>query len=100
MGHALISCFHSRWADPKVCCDYALHVCVTWWNEDTSREMAVLVNEKGVNSFKMFMAYKDVFMLRDDHMYLAFDRIREIGAIAMVREGSSLLSSSWSTILS
>ena len=48
--------------------------------------MAVLVNEKGVNSFKMFMAYKDVFMLRDNEMYLAFDRIREIGAIAMVRE--------------
>ena len=62
--------------------------------------MTAVTTKMGINSFKVFMAYKDVFMLRDDHMYLAFDRIREIGAIAMVREGSSLLSSSWSTILS
>ena len=30
-----------------------------------------IVNEKifiGINSFKMFMAYKDVFMLRDDEV--------------------------------
>ena len=28
-------------------------------------EMAIIANEKGVNSFKMYMAYKDVYMLRD-----------------------------------
>lgn len=30
--------------------------------------MEVLVKEKGVNSFKMFLAYKDVFMLRDNEV--------------------------------
>ncbi len=30
--------------------------------------MGTLVKEKGVNSFKMFLAYKDVFMLRDDEV--------------------------------
>ena len=59
-------------------------MCVTWWGEEVSRDMARLVSEKGVNSFKMFMAYKDVFMLGDAQMFLAFERIREIGAIAMV----------------
>ena len=79
----------SRWADPKVCCDYALHVCVTWWSEEVRQEMATLVNEKGINSFKMFMAYKDVFMLGDTQLFLAFERIRDLGAIAMVlREGT------------
>jgi hypothetical protein len=60
------------WADPKVCCDYSFHVAVTWWSEQVREEMEVLVREKGVNSFKMFLAYKDVFMLRDDevHVYL------------------------------
>lgn len=30
--------------------------------------MKVLAEEKGINSFKMFLAYKDVFMLRDDEV--------------------------------
>lgn len=58
------------WADPKVCCDYSFHVAVTWWSEQVREEMEVLVREKGVNSFKMFLAYKDVFMLRDDEVHL------------------------------
>lgn len=56
------------WADPKVCCDYSFHVGVTWWSEQVREEMKVLTREKGVNSFKMFLAYKDVFMLRDDEV--------------------------------
>lgn len=56
------------WADEKVCCDYSLHVGVTWWSEQVKEEIKVLAEEKGVNSFKMFMAYKDVFMLRDDEV--------------------------------
>ena len=30
--------------------------------------MGILTREKGINSFKMFLAYKDVFMLRDDEV--------------------------------
>ena len=56
------------WADPKVCCDYSLHVAVTWWSEQVKEEMGVLARERGINSFKMFLAYKDVFMLRDDEV--------------------------------
>lgn len=56
------------WADAKVCCDYSLHVGVTWWSEQVRQEIKVLAEEKGVNSFKMFLAYKDVFMLRDDEV--------------------------------
>ena len=48
------------------------------------REMEILANEKGVNSFKMFMAYKDVFMLQDSELYAAFSQCKGIGAIAQV----------------
>lgn len=46
--------------------------------------METIVQEKGVNSFKMFMAYKDVFMLRDDELYSVFSHCKDIGAIAQV----------------
>ena len=35
------------WADPKVCCDFSFHVAVTGWSEEISREMEILVREKG-----------------------------------------------------
>ncbi len=47
-------------------------------------EMQTLTKEKGVNSFKMFMAYKDVFMLQDSELYAAFSQCKDIGAIAQV----------------
>lgn len=46
--------------------------------------MATLVQECGVNSFKMFMAYKDVYMLRDPELIQIFDVCRSLGAVAMI----------------
>ena len=36
-----------KWADEKVCCDYGLHVAVTWWGEQVRTDMQVLTEEKG-----------------------------------------------------
>ncbi|OWK04140.1 DPYS, partial [Cervus elaphus hippelaphus] len=85
-GHSLIEAFDTwrSWADPKVCCDYSLHVAVTWWSDEVKEEMKILTQDKGVNSFKMFMAYKDMYMVRDVELYEAFSRCKEIGAIAQV----------------
>ncbi|XP_043921625.1 dihydropyrimidinase [Protopterus annectens] len=71
-------------ADPKVCCDYSFHVAVSWWSEKVKEEMKTLVEEKGVNSFKMFMAYKDVFMLQDAELYAVFSHCKNLGAVAQV----------------
>nr|XP_054354940.1 dihydropyrimidinase isoform X1 [Pongo pygmaeus]XP_054354942.1 dihydropyrimidinase isoform X1 [Pongo pygmaeus] len=85
-GGSLIEAFETwrSWADLKVCCDYSLHVAVTWWSDQVKEEMKILVQDKGVNSFKMFMAYKDLYMVTDLELYEAFSRCKEIGAIAQV----------------
>eukprot|EP01087_Luapelamoeba_hula_P001628 TRINITY_DN1134_c0_g1_i1.p1 TRINITY_DN1134_c0_g1~~TRINITY_DN1134_c0_g1_i1.p1 ORF type:complete len:504 (-),score=81.12 TRINITY_DN1134_c0_g1_i1:70-1581(-) len=85
-GQSLLAAYDQwrEWAKPKVHCDYSFHVAVTWWSPQVSEEMGVLTRERGVNSFKMFMAYKNVFMLRDDEMLEAFGRCKELGALAQV----------------
>lgn len=38
-GSSLLRAFETwrSWADPAVCCDYSLHVAVTWWSDQVSR---------------------------------------------------------------
>lgn len=85
-GQSLLEAFKQwkEWADPKVNCDYSFHVAVTWWSDKVSEEMGILTKNYGVNSFKMFMAYKDVFQLSDAELYQAFKRCKELGALAQV----------------
>jgi dihydropyrimidinase len=64
-------------------CDYSYHMAVTWWGEKVFDDMAK-VAEKGITSFKHFLAYKGALMVNDDELYASFQRVREVGGIAMV----------------
>lgn len=46
--------------------------------------METLAKNHGVGSFKMFMAYSDMFMLRDPELIETFKACKDFGAIAMV----------------
>ncbi|RNA15549.1 dihydropyrimidinase-like isoform X4 [Brachionus plicatilis] len=71
-------------AELNACCDYAFHVCLLNFNDQVGKEMETLVNQKGVNSFKVFMAYKDYLMVNDADMIKVFKKCKELGAIPMV----------------
>ncbi|MBG20156.1 MAG: dihydropyrimidinase, partial [Rhizobiales bacterium] len=55
-------------------CDYSFHMAITWWGEQVFNEMETVVREKGINTFKHFMAYKGALMVQDDEMYASFQR--------------------------
>ncbi|XP_025196218.1 dihydropyrimidinase isoform X1 [Melanaphis sacchari] len=85
-GESLLDAYH-KWrtrATNKVCCDYALHIGITSWSDQVKREMEELCKLHGINSFKMFMAYKGVFMVTDSELYNSFEACKELGAIPMV----------------
>ncbi len=71
------------WAE-KSAGDYGFHVAVTWWDQSVHADMATLVREEGVNSFKHFMAYKGAIMATDEIMYSSFRRALELGAMVTV----------------
>jgi len=65
-------------------CDYSFHMAVTWWSEQVFNEMKTVVQEKGINTFKHFMAYKGSLMVNDDEMFASFSRCAELGALPLV----------------
>ncbi len=63
--------------------DYGFHMSITGWSEKLWSEMATVV-DRGVNTFKHFMAYKGALMVNDDEMFASFTRCKELGAIPFV----------------
>jgi len=57
---------------------------VTWWGEQIFNEMKTVIETRGINTFKHFMAYKGALMVNDDELYASFQRLAELGGIAMV----------------
>ncbi|RWE68008.1 dihydropyrimidinase [Mesorhizobium sp.] len=67
----------------KASCDYSFHMAITWWGKQVFDEMADVV-DKGITSFKHFMAYKGALMVDDDEMYSSFQRCADLGALPLV----------------
>jgi len=64
-------------------CDYSYHMAITWWGEEVWRGMEDSV-KAGITSFKHFMAYKGALMVNDDELFSSFQRVGDLGGLAMV----------------
>lgn len=51
-GKSLLEAYNCwrKTADAKVCCDYSLHVAVTWWSDKVNEEIDVFQYGKSVKS--------------------------------------------------
>jgi len=71
-----------RWADDKVCCDYALKMALPTISETIKQEMEELSSaEYGVNSFTCSMSGKEK-MMNDPELIEALDTVAKIGGVA------------------
>src|ERR1700738_200072 len=78
-------------AEGKAVIDYGFHMIMTDLNDQTEQEMDALVRQ-GVTSFKLFMAYRGVFMLDDASIFTALLRTgKNGGTICMHAENGDVI---------
>jgi dihydropyrimidinase len=78
-------------AEGKAAIDYGFHMIMTDLNDQVEQEMDALVGE-GVTSFKLFMAYRGVFMLDDGSIFKALLRTGQNGGtICMHAENGDVI---------
>ena len=84
-GESLLDAI-KRWDNKstRANCDYSFHMAVTWWGEQVFNDMKTVIDTRGINTFKHFLAYKGALMVNDDELFASFNRLSELGGIAMV----------------
>jgi dihydropyrimidinase len=67
-------------ADGKSACDYAFHMSVTKFVQETESQLRQIVAD-GTASFKIFLAYKNFFGVDDGEMYQTLELAKRLGVI-------------------
>ncbi len=64
----------------RACCDYSYHMGVTKFGEGTADQLRQIV-AAGVQSFKIFLAYKGAFGIDDEELYRTLKLAKELGVV-------------------
>jgi dihydropyrimidinase len=75
--------WHAK-ADGKAVVDYSFHLMISEINDAVLAELPSIVKDEGITSFKVFMAYKNVFQADDGTLYRTMLSAKELGAMVMV----------------
>lgn len=68
----------------KAVIDYGFHVQISEMSEAVLDEIPIVIEEEGVTSFKVFMAYKNVFQADDETLFQTLLKAKEAGGLVMV----------------
>jgi len=52
----------------KSLCDYGLHMSITYWDEGIREEIKKCIENEGITSFKLYMAYQDTIGVNDEDL--------------------------------
>ncbi|MFD2445585.1 dihydropyrimidinase [Bacillus sp. CGMCC 1.16607] len=78
-----IQTWHEK-SKEKAVIDYGFHLMIGEINEDVLNELPEVIEKEGITSFKVFMAYKNVFQADDATLFRTLLAAKEHGALVMV----------------
>lgn len=78
-----LTTWHQK-ADGKAAIDYAFHVMVGDMRQEVMDEIPMIVEEEGVTSFKLFMAYKNNLQVDDETLFRVLRVAAKAGALVQV----------------
>lgn len=84
----------------QACCDYSYHMGVTKFDAGTADQLRKVV-AAGVQSFKIFLAYKGAFGIDDGELYQVLKLARELGVVTTAHcENETLVAETQKKLLS
>lgn len=87
-------------AEGNACCDYSFHMGVTKFDGRTEAQLRAIV-EAGLQSFKIFLAYKGAFGIDDAELLATLRLARELGVVTAAHcENETLVSELQKRLLS
>lgn len=78
-----IETWHAKSKD-KAVIDYGFHLMIGEMNEAVLNELPSVINDEGITSFKVFMAYKNVLQADDETLFQTLIAAKNLGALVMV----------------